>query len=61
MDESYLCSKLKKLSVLLYGELCEPFAKVKKGMYIFGSKKYEIKNSVNKKVAIYLAINEIKP
>jgi len=60
MDEDYICPKLKQLSLLFYGKKCKPFAKVKKAMFIFGSKKLGITNSVTKQVAIYLVIDKIK-
>jgi hypothetical protein len=60
MDKEYICPKLKNLSLLFYGKDCKPFAKEKKKMYIFGSKKHKIKNIVSKPVAIYLIIGNIK-
>jgi len=59
MDKNYICPKLEKLALLFYGEDCKPFAKEKNKMFIFGSKKYEVKNIISKQVAIYLVIGNM--
>lgn len=59
MDEKYICPKLKQLTLLFYGKDCKPFAKVKKGIFVFGSKKLGITNKVTEQVAIYLVIGKI--
>lgn len=56
MNKDYICPKLEKLAILFYGKDCKPYAKEKKKMFIFGSKKYKIKNVISKQVAIYLVI-----
>jgi len=58
MDKKYICEKLLKLAILFYGKDSKPYAKKKKEMYEFGSKKHNIKNKVTKQVAIYLSIEE---
>ena len=52
MDSDYICVRLKKLASLLYGEKDKPYAKEKKGIFVFGNDKN--KNKVTKSIAMYL-------
>ena len=57
MKPEYIASHLIKVAELLYGKDNKCFAKKKGEHYIFGSKKLNIKNKVDKQVAIYLIIS----
>ena len=57
MDKTYLLDKLLMWSKIFYGEDAKVFSKVKKGLYVFGTKGSV--NVLSKPLAIFLCIGEL--